>query len=184
METVVGSWLRSNCLFLAARSNVAPKPYDVFIAPTKVREVGYSRPVIILSVGRNGKYVEVAPVSTKWELYSPSRYDVAFRRDTEGFQASGLREDSYVIGDSSTYEILPVEKLYVYKGRLSGEMLSKFLDETGFSASPIPIQEPVPAAAEPPPAALPEPAAEDPLLRAASWIVGNCRLATAYSFIV
>jgi len=171
METVVGSWLRSNCLFLAARSNVAPKPYDVFFAPIKFGEAGYDRPVIILSVGRDGKYVEVAPVSSKLELSSPLRYDIVFRMDTGGFQASGLKEDSYVTGDSSMYEILPVENLRAYKGRLSGEMLSKFLDETGFPASSVPV---APPAIQPP-----VPAAPETALKAAGWVRGNCRLAAA-----
>ena len=112
-----------------------PQVYDIFQGPTILGYADYARPLLILSIKDGGQSVYVAPISSKWGLYDRRRFDVPLRTWMPGYNETGLDEDSFIVNDTSYYKTIPVDTLVRRRGRLTGDLLSSFLEATGLTAS-------------------------------------------------
>ena len=106
-----------------------PRKYELYLARIPVGESDYARPWLVVSdpsphPSRPDKVVVTAvPLSSALDLFR-ERTDFLIRETDGGFGSTGLKRDSYVIGDLPAF--VDVTLLRRRLGELSGEILEDF----------------------------------------------------------
>ena len=105
-----------------------PLRFEIWLAHLAVGKSEDVRPCIVLGDEEDREWAVMA-LSSNLSLYR-SLTDFLFRADDPDFVATGLRRESYVLGD----RILTASKIdFVVKwGRLEGELARRFEDWAGW----------------------------------------------------
>ena len=102
---------------------MAPAPCEIYDALVPYRDCKDPRPVIVLEPPSGGKVV-VALISGAMDLLRGSSVHFKLDPTHPDFVATGLKKECYVAGDEIF--TLPVAKLMRRRGRLLGELASRF----------------------------------------------------------
>ena len=110
-------------------ARVPVKRFEIYLAELQFRKSKDKRPVIILrppiqsSDSPETELVQVAPISSQFDMFDRSKHFVIDDRDLS-FEDTGLKHKSYIIANYPSH--IDVNDLVKKKGRLAGDMLDQF----------------------------------------------------------